>query len=132
GPEADEPGQLGDPDDLFVRDVADIRVAHEGQRVMLAEGDERNGPLHDLVDLARCTALAFGRKRGEQLRIALVAVGRVVQGADEAARGLRGPRGGEIQPERPKDLGCVTRVALPLLGAEVTMCPKLWRPDVVV
>src|SRR2546430_11581958 len=59
GPEADEPGQLGDPDDLFVSDVADIRVANEGQRVMLAEGDKWDWPLHDLVDLARGTTLAF-------------------------------------------------------------------------
>src|SRR5713226_9206652 len=34
--DAHEPGQFGDADDLFVRDVADVRVSAEWKRVMLA------------------------------------------------------------------------------------------------
>ena len=46
--EPDEPGQLGDADDPLARDVPDVRVAVEGQRVVLAERGERDRPLDDL------------------------------------------------------------------------------------
>ncbi len=37
GEDAHQPGELGDADDLLVRDVADVRVAVERQRMVLAQ-----------------------------------------------------------------------------------------------
>ena len=52
--------------------------------MVLAERHEGNRPLDDLVDLAGRAALALGGKRGKQLRVALVPIGRVEQRTDEA------------------------------------------------
>src|ERR1700704_4173683 len=38
--DANQPRQLGDSDDLLVRDVADVSVAVKRQRMMLAEGEK--------------------------------------------------------------------------------------------
>src|ERR1700716_2850755 len=57
--QAHESGQLGDADDLLVRDVGDIRVPVEGQRVMLAQREELDRALDDLADLAVGTATAL-------------------------------------------------------------------------
>jgi hypothetical protein len=73
GDDTDEPGQLADPDDALVGHVADVDVAEERQGVVLAQGEERDRALDDLGDLAVGPAAAFGRERGEQLGIALIA-----------------------------------------------------------
>ena len=84
----DQPGQLADPDDLLVGDVPDVRPPEERQDVVLAQGEERDRPLDDLRQLAVGAAVALGREGGQQLRVAVVAVGRVEQRPDEPARGL--------------------------------------------
>src|SRR5689334_10655279 len=68
-----QPRQLGDSDDLLVRYVADVRVAVERQRVMLAERVELDRAFDDLADRAVGTAVALGRKRGQKLGVTLVA-----------------------------------------------------------
>src|SRR5690348_17583615 len=50
--DAHQPGQLGDADDLLVRDVAEEGVAVERQRVVLAQRVEVDRSLDDLADVA--------------------------------------------------------------------------------
>ena len=89
GDDADEPGQLADPDDPLVGDVADVDVAEERQGMVLAQGEERDWAFDDLGDLAVRAAPALGREGREQLGVALVARGRVEQGAQEAGAAWR-------------------------------------------
>src|SRR6266540_7331226 len=71
--QAHQPGELGDADDLLVRDVADERVAVEGQRVVLAQRVELDRAFDDLANAAVRASVAFGWEGGQELRIALVA-----------------------------------------------------------
>jgi hypothetical protein len=80
-------------------------VPEEGQRVVLAEGVELDRPLDHLAEAAVRLASAFGRERLDQLAIAVVAGGDVVQGADEPAGGVARRRGVEVHPEGAEDLG---------------------------
>src|SRR5690348_4992930 len=114
--DAHQPGQLGDADDLLVRDVAEEGVAVERQRVVLAQRVEVDRSLDDLADVAVRTAVAFGRKRGEQLGVALITGRRLEQGVEVALRRL--PRAGRVQvhAERLEDLRRVALELLPLLG----------------
>src|SRR2546429_7644565 len=84
--DADQARELGDADDLLVRDVPDIRVAVEWQGVVLAEGIELDRPLDDLADSAVGPAMAFGRKRGQQLGVALIAGGGFIERAQVPLR----------------------------------------------
>src|SRR5260370_30459586 len=87
--DAHEPRQLGDADDLLVRDVADVRMPVERERVVLAQREEFDGTLDRLRDAAVRAATAFGREGREQLGIAFVPVGGVEQRVYEAEwRGL--------------------------------------------
>ena len=90
--DADQPRQLADPDDLLVGDIPDVRPPEERQHVVLAQREERDRAFDDLRHLAVGPAVALGREGREQLRVAVVAVGRVEQGPDEPARRLGGAR----------------------------------------
>lgn len=85
GEQPHQPGQLGQPDYVLVRDVADIRLADEGQAVMLAEGKERDRPFDYLTDPAVRTAMALGLEGSYQLLVAFVPTGGVEEGTQEAA-----------------------------------------------
>src|SRR5919198_5265344 len=79
-----EPRQLRDADDPLASDVADVRDAVERERVVLAEGAERDRPLDDLGEHRLRPVGRLRRERRQQLRIALVARSRVVERAQEA------------------------------------------------
>lgn len=49
---SNQPGQLRDPDDLLVRDVADVGCSVERKRMMFTEREERDRSLDDLADSA--------------------------------------------------------------------------------
>src|SRR5947199_10676956 len=115
-----------------MRDVPHERASVEGKRVVLAERDERDRTLDDLVHLTCRAALALRRERGEELRIALVTVGRVEERADESPRRLARAGGVELHPERREHLAGVALELGPLLLAEIAVAPELWGPDVVV
>jgi hypothetical protein len=66
GVQPDEAGQLGDPDDLLVRDVRDVRDPVERQRRVLTQRVERDRPVDDLAEPAVGPAVALGRKGGDQ------------------------------------------------------------------
>src|SRR5207248_5369587 len=108
--------EIGDPDDLVSGDVADVGDAEERQRVMLAERGEGDRALDDLAGRRVDDVPALGRERGHELRVALVACGRVEEGAQETLGRL--PRSGrvEIHAERGEDLADVAAEAAPLAG----------------
>src|SRR5258706_16396533 len=96
-----------------MRDVTDVRVTVEGQRMVLAQREELDRPLDELADRAVRPAVALGRKRGEQLRVAFVSARRVVHGAEEARRTRLGARRVEVHAEGLEDLRGVTLELLP-------------------
>jgi hypothetical protein len=97
-----------------VRDVPDPRPADERQDVVFADADERDRTLDDLSELAVGAATAFGRERGEELGIALVAVGRVVDRPEEASGRVPGAGRAEVETERGQDLGGIALIARPV------------------
>ena len=60
GEEVDDPGQLRQPEDAFVRHVADVRHTAERQEMVLAHRDERNVAGEDEL-----VVLLFVRERRE-------------------------------------------------------------------
>src|SRR5437016_3934909 len=105
--EPHEPCELRDAEDLSVGDVGDVRDAVERQRVVLAEREERDRALEDQA------AAALRRERGPQLRIAVIAGGRVVERAQKTLRRLPGAGCVRLQPEGGEDLLDVALEALP-------------------
>ena len=104
---------------------------------MLAQGEERDRPLHHLADPAVRAATALGRERGHQLLIALVPAGRVEDRPQEPARGVSGGhhpgghahRGEDLQHvplEPPRlirgDLSRADRCPIFLVMLEVIAC----------
>jgi hypothetical protein len=110
----DESGQLADADDPLVGHVAHPRLAHERQGVVLAQGEEGDRPLDHLGQVTVAVAMALGREGGQQLGVAVVPVGRVVEGAQEALRGRVRPRRVEVESQGGQDLGDVRLVAVPI------------------
>src|SRR5258708_26577587 len=102
-----------------MRDVADVRVAVERKRVVLAEREELDRAFDDLADVAVGAAMALGRKGGEELGVALVPGGGVEQRAQVALGGRKGARGVEVHAERLEDLGRVALELLPLLRRDL-------------
>ncbi len=89
GVELDEARQLRDADDLGAGDVGDVRGAEERQRMVLAQAVERDRTLDDLADEApSASPRPLGRERRQQLRVAVVAGGRVVERPQEPLRRL--------------------------------------------
>src|SRR5258708_5743073 len=117
--QANEPGQLGDADDLLMRDVADVRVAVERKRVVLAEREELDRALDDLADVAVGAAAALGWKGGEELGVAFVPGSGVEQRAQVPLGGCEGARGFDVHAERLEDLGRVSLELLPLLRRDL-------------
>ena len=91
GVDFDQPRQLRQPDDVMARQVGDMRLAHEGQQVMLAQGIEVNVPADDhlLVVL-----LDKQRAVDHRLGVLPITAGQEVVGLDYpgwgAAQSLRG------------------------------------------
>src|SRR5437899_8816010 len=100
-------GELGDADDLLVRDVADEGVTVERQRVVLAKRVEVDGPLDDLADAAVRAAMALGRKRGQQFGVAFVTRGSLVESAQVSRRCLFSAWRLEVHPYSLKYFRCV-------------------------
>src|SRR2546425_7799209 len=117
---AHQAGELGDADDLLVRDVADEGVAVERQRVVLAKRVELDRPLDDLTDVAVRAAVALRRERGQELGVAFVTRGSLVESAQVSSRCLFSARRVEVHSERIEDLRGVARELLPQLRRDVT------------
>src|SRR5689334_22875175 len=79
--------------------------------MVLTERVELDGSLDDLADVAVGAAVAFRRKSGEELGVALVAGGGLEESPQIAARRIARARSVEVHAERLEDLG---RVALEL------------------
>src|SRR5438128_2667985 len=82
---------FGDPDDLLVRHVPDVGPPVEGERVVLAEREERDRALDHLADPAVRAPAALGGEGGQELGVALVAGRRVEQRPQEPLGGPGGP-----------------------------------------
>src|SRR3954471_4480266 len=95
--ETHEPGQLRDTDDLLTRDIADVRDAVERQRMMLAERVEGDWSLDDLAELAGTSRLRLRGKCRQQLRVAVVAGGRIEQRAKKTLRRVARARRIELE-----------------------------------
>ena len=90
GKQAHEPGELGDTDDVLMRDVAHVGMSVKRERMVLTERKEVDRPLNHLAQTAVRPTPAFGLERREQFRVALITFGRVIQGADIALWRLAG------------------------------------------
>src|SRR3954469_17088678 len=73
--------ELGNTDDVFMRDVADIGLPIEGQRVVLAQRIELDRPFDYLAETTVRPATTLGVKDRQQLRVAIIPSGGIVQGA---------------------------------------------------
>ena len=82
--------------------------------MVLAEGEERDRTFDDLGDLAVRATQALGRKGGQQLRVALVARGRVEQCPEKATRSRDRARRLEVEPQSGQDLGQIALVPEPV------------------
>src|SRR6185437_2473469 len=115
GEQPHQPGQLGQAQDVLMRDVADICLAEKRQAVVLAQREERDRPLHHLADPAVRPAATLGRERGHQLLVTLIPAGRIEDRPEEAARRVgRGRRPGG-HAHRGEDLRHVPLEPGPLL-----------------
>ena len=112
--ETDEPRQLRDTDDLGSGDVADVRDAVEGQGVVLAERVEGDRAFDDLAQRFGTGGRRFGGERRQQLRVAVVAGGRVEEGAEETLRRVTRSRSVGLEAERLEDLAEIALVAPPV------------------
>ena len=119
GEEAHQPGELGQADDVLVRDVADVGAAENRQGMVLAQAEELDRAFDQLADPAVRAAPALGGEDGEQLRVAVVAGRAIEQGLDEAPRGVARRRGVEVEPEGGQHLGDVAFISLELLVGEL-------------
>ena len=122
---------LRDPDDLLVGDVGDPRPTDEWQDVVLAQPDERDRALDDLGELAVRAAVALRRERRQELRVTVVAIGRVVDRPEEPARRVDRARRGEVQSERLEDLAHVPLVPVPISRTDVARCARGWGEEAV-
>ena len=116
----DEAGQLRDADDPLAGDVADVGVAEEGQRVVLAERGERDRPLDDLREgLPRLprrsrsgrSSRAWGRRRIRRSRR------RAPAGTAPAWSRVPGVSSGN--PNAVEDLGDVALEPVPVLPRDL-------------
>src|SRR5581483_11436941 len=89
------------------------------ERMVLAERGEADRALDDLRRRGVGAVPALAREGGEQLRVAVVAAGRVVQRPQEPLRGLARTGGVERHPERGEDLRDVLAVAVPVRGRDL-------------
>src|SRR5439155_9669889 len=96
-------------------EVRDVRLAVERQCVVLAQGEGRDGALDDLAVTSLDAHGALRRERRAQLRVAVVAGGRVEHRTQESLRRLARAGRVQVHAERLEDLGHVTLVARPLL-----------------
>ena len=108
-------------------DVAEMHEAVEGQRVMLAQRVEGDRPLDHLTDQTVRVASALGRERRQQLRIALVARGRVVERTQEPVGGAIRRRCSGLHSERREDLGHEPGEPLPVRRLDVPRRDALLR-----
>src|SRR5437773_11935089 len=91
----------------------------EGERVVLAKRVELDRSFDDLADVAVRPAVALGRKGGEELGVALIAGGRIEQGAQVTLGGVARARGLEVDAQSLEDLSRVAFDRLPLVGRGV-------------
>ena len=117
--EPHEAGELGDAEDLVAGDIADVGAPVEGQRVMLAQRVEADGALDDLRVAPLDALRALGREDRAQLRVAVVAGGRVEERLHEPARRVSSTGCVEVEAERREDLGGVALEPSPVRRGQV-------------
>src|SRR5215211_3505728 len=113
--EPHQAGQLRDADDIFMSDIAHIRLAVKGESMVFTQSKERDRSFYDLADAAVRFAAALGVKDSQQLRVAVITFGRIKKRLDKSPRGIFGPGRVQIQSECRKDLGGVALELVELL-----------------
>src|SRR5439155_17257828 len=132
GENANQARELRDPDDLLVRDVADVGMTVEREHVVFAQRVELDRSLDDLADAAVGPAVAFGRESSQEFGVALIPGRRFEKRVQVAAGSGASPRCVEVHAERLKDLRGVGLEFLPLGGAYLAradllpMCGFFW------
>src|SRR5437763_10659389 len=86
GKQAHEPGELGNANDVLVRDVSDVGMPMKRERVVLTQTKKVDGSLDHLAQPAIRTAAALRLERGEQFGIDRVSFGYVEHGVQKALR----------------------------------------------
>src|SRR5881392_1653992 len=81
GEKTHKAGELGNADDVFVSDIANIGMPKEWQRVMLTETKKVDRPFNDLAQTAIRSTTTFGLEDGEQFGVTLVALSGIKHGA---------------------------------------------------
>src|SRR5689334_25242 len=106
--ESHETRQLGDANDVFMSDVSDIGFSIKRKGMMFTQRKKWNRSFHHLAQAAIRITVAFGIKNTQQLRVTIVAFGRVEERFDKSPRRIFCAGSVEIQAECRKDLGGIT------------------------
>src|SRR6266487_855185 len=96
GKQAHEPGELGDADDVLMCDIAHVGMTMKRQRMVLTERKKVDRSLNHLAQTTVRPTPTFGLERREQFEVALIAFGRIKQGADIALWRLARGRGVQV------------------------------------
>src|SRR6266566_9186502 len=96
GKQAHEPGELGNTNDVLMRDVAQVGMPVKRERMMLTERKKVDGSLNNLAQTTVRSTTTFGLERREQFGVALIAFGRIKQGTDIALWRLARGRGVQV------------------------------------
>src|SRR6266480_6075700 len=86
-------GELGNANNVFVSNIADIGVPVKRQRVVLTETKKVDWPLNDLAQTAIWATATFGLEDGEQFGVALVALSGIKHGSEETQWSITSGRG---------------------------------------
>ena len=79
-----------------MRDVAQVGMPVKRERMMLTERKKVDGSLNNLAQTTVRSTTTFGLERREQFGVALIAFGRIKQGADIALWRLARGRGVQV------------------------------------
>src|SRR5256885_10159924 len=96
GKQAHEPGELGNTNDVLMRDVAHVGMSVKRERMMLTERKKVDRSLNYLAQTTVRPTPTFGLECREQFVVALIAFGRIKQGADIALWRLACSRGIQV------------------------------------
>src|SRR5258706_9200866 len=83
GKKTHQPSELGDANDVFVRDIAYVGMPVKRQCVVLTEAKKVDGPLDDLAQPAFRPTAALGLEDREQFGMALITLGAIKYGTKE-------------------------------------------------
>src|SRR5215216_6152240 len=96
-------GSASNADDIFVGNITDIRLAIEGQGMVLAQRKKGDGALDDLAEVTVWFAMAFCFEHFQKFRVAIITFGGIKERPNETPRRIFCRRCVQIQAQCRKD-----------------------------